>query len=323
MLVFIYNYYMLIEHFPYINEYFAKQLIFFANNMTTFNRSGKHNDVIFFDNYVVLKTKQYDSIVIKDDEKFQTENNLFNKVIKILHDLRNNGVNVVPILGYACIPEVHDKITYGLGYVLQPKASGNEMYNEKFLTQKKYLLSQTKVLANASQSHYDKFVADVLEILKTRLWVDHLHKDNFFYDKQNGFSFIDINKFLTKTEQAREMKFIDRCFFSPCLNVLTDEMLLGFSENEFFELIGNNQKIFHKCKNAILNKQIMSEIEINKLIEAGDEDNLKNNIIEIIRLGGYDLYFADRLLPIWIAGVNVNKKFDHQVFDNKNQSMNM
>ena len=46
---------------------------------------------------------------------------------------------------------------------------------------------------NIPQEHWDKFEQDVRELSKRGVQIDLTKRDNLFYDKSNGFQFIDIN----------------------------------------------------------------------------------------------------------------------------------
>ena len=53
-------------------------------------------------------------------------------------------------------------------------------------------LTQSEI-DNIPKEHWDKFVKDIRELSKRGVQTDLTKRDNFFYDKNSGFSFIDIS----------------------------------------------------------------------------------------------------------------------------------
>lgn len=79
--------------------------------------------VYLLGDYAVLKTSRLKlrNVTTRDDDLAYLD-----ELIRALIKLRERGVNAVPILGYCYDPDSKD----GDGYIFQPKALGEELYDD-------------------------------------------------------------------------------------------------------------------------------------------------------------------------------------------------
>jgi|GEM_PF-3063650 len=127
------------------------------------------------------------------------------EVMNIGYNLQNH--HVVPILGFSWdtenISKYHStdgesKSAYARGFIVQPIAPGRELYDgvgyidgtkpEKT----KLLVDYTKEYSTIPASHFSTFAKDYIEISK-QLTIDPSKRGNFFYNRERGFHFIDLN----------------------------------------------------------------------------------------------------------------------------------
>ena len=133
------------------------------------------------------------------------------------NELIAQGVNIMPILQY----KVTDKLDgYDRGYVLQERAKGVELTNwvkrgvmvssastddgikrdfGRYVDSLREYQERLSQYSDAPQEHINKFVSGLLSIGRSdHLSIDPSKPGNFFYDEDEGFSFIDINRCKTK-----------------------------------------------------------------------------------------------------------------------------
>lgn len=184
-------------HVPYIKQDVFKSLLKQLND-NEFSKAGGNSKCAIIDNFAILKTG---NIPGHDDS--------FAKMIEKLQELKNNGVNVVPVLGY-CVTQFGDTSKYNnkrydKGYIVQEKASGSELLSYGAIRNKTEeekhdsVLEYLKMLRKIPQEHFDKWVADYKSITDQKVMIDPSKESNFFYDEEKGFSFIDLNFFSEET----------------------------------------------------------------------------------------------------------------------------
>ena len=272
------------EYLPYIDQTLANELIKNTANELIHNRRGTNSKAFIIGDYCVLKSH---NIPLKENS---INGSPFNIVIDKLHTLKQSGVNVVPILGYMYDEKsVSDSSSsvYTSGYIFQPKAPGSELWDSKKLsmynptdTSIDYLITNIQTLANAPNSHYAKFVSDFKKIDESGIQIDPSKKENFFYDPEVGFSFIDLN-FLHKDTNyfnkpdlngnANHNYFIRYCF-SPCINYLASATISMLNNEEKDVIANNNKLIFNKISNALL-KVGISKQEIQNIFEDSSSES--------------------------------------------------
>lgn len=253
------------KRFYYIKEELAIELINASISAEIAGR-GSNSVAYIIDNYAVLKTG---NIELKNTNRYHEEIAPIDVVIQKLHNLKQNNVSVVPILGYVYDPNLtkdYGDASYGKGYIIQPKAKGSEMWNiNKMPSSYKpatteelnYLITNTQMFANAPQEHFDKFVSDYKEITNAGIMVDPSKKTNFFYDKEHGFSFIDLNfesaQIFNKPDlngQISHREFINYALL-PCHRYMSDNVLQQLNEEQQVELTNNNLQIFNKIATSL------------------------------------------------------------------------
>lgn len=180
-------------HTPYIMEETFMKLLKNIEEVE-FTKAGGNSKCSIINGYIVLKTG---NIPGHDDS--------FPKIIKVLKEIKDQGVNVVPILGYG-VTKFGEKFKYSgkrydKGYIVQEKAPGvelldyNNLRNKTEEEQRKMVIEYIKMLSKIPQEHFDKWVLDYKNITDQKVMIDPSKNSNFFYDTEKGFSFIDLNFF--------------------------------------------------------------------------------------------------------------------------------
>ncbi len=278
---------MMEERYFFITPEKARELIEHSKQIKTF-KAGGNSRAFIVGNFVVLEA----NIHTKDLSLYKDKKPL-DVIIQKLHKLKQQGVSVVPILGYCYnLEEERDygDNTYNEGYIIQEKAQGQELWDyDKMLgykgnlsdKSKKYIIERIRLLADAPQEHYDKFVLDYIAIEKENIMIDPSKTTNFFYDPKVGFSFIDLNH-ETKSKKEHELK--DICFIRHCLIVCLSSLRQKelYTEEELKQIEECNLMIFKKCKSALI-KVGYSERFIEEALSAKRID--RNFFSEYLILG--------------------------------------
>ncbi len=181
---------------PYISSEKMDELLDEATSNPTFTARGSNSTCFLSGDYAVLKTSN-----------IEAGNSNFATVIDDLDALSADGVNVARILGYAVTEfgRPYDSgVRYDSGYIVQERAKGRELLDHKRVPMsydprrntpenRRYVLDYCTMLRNAPQAHFDKFMQDLRAITDRKVMVDPSKLTNFFYDENEGFSFIDLN----------------------------------------------------------------------------------------------------------------------------------
>lgn len=199
------------SYLPYIDKELFSAILDKVDQLS-FNKSGLNSKCSIVGNYAILRT---DNIPGHDDS--------FIRIINSLHELKQKGINVVPILGFGILkkgmPFASGK-RFDSGYIIQEKAEGQELLCPNVLRGrtdedcrvivKEYL----DMLRNAPQEHFNKWLSDFKEIGASNISIDPSKESNFFYDKDKGFSFIDLNFFddVKKEDNRHRIDFIQYSF---------------------------------------------------------------------------------------------------------------
>ncbi len=280
----------LIEKFKYIDSKVARELLDSISKMK-YSKNGIDRKAYLFDKYVLLTTNRLKlrNMSFLDEELFY-----FDKIIDTLQELYISGISVVPILGYC-----YDSMSInGDGIIFESRAKGEELYDDAILSRFQrwaqkdpgnvylksdvtneeailYLKERTQTISQVSQVEFDKFVSDMIQILKKDILIDFNGQSNFFYDSKTGFQFIDLdshNDFvygLTK-EKVDIEKIISIGAFVPChysensqiqSNVALDSMAIScVCEEDQQDIKYNNLVIFEKCIKALENNAISKSV---------------------------------------------------------------
>lgn len=278
-----------------IDPQFARQLLAQVKNMT-WSKRGIDRHAYLFDDYAVLSTNRImlRNVVTRDADLYY-----FDALIETLLDMYRCGVSVVPILGYCYDPDSTD----GTGYIFQKRAKGRELYDDAVLAkfqiwaqpqlkniylqsglskseEIEYLLSRTHEISQVPQRHFNKFVSDMICILKEDILIDCFGTSNFFYDKDEGFQFIDLDSHndykYGLTNQKPNIEEVvsvygftpchyaaDTKIFSPC--ALDEQALLALTPSQRRSLAESNNEVFLKCKAALKENGISESVIDNSL----------------------------------------------------------
>lgn len=285
------------EKFFNIKSEEAKELLSQIKEMKV-TKHGVNSHVYLIGKYAVLTTN---SIKLRNVTTRDEDLAYFDELINTLMSLREQGVAVVPILGYCFDPNSKN----GNGYIFQLRAQGEELYDDAVMNafytwaQKnpksvylssdinatEYILSRTNYISKVPQTHFNKFISDISTLLDNDILIDFNGKSNFFYDKTVGFQFIDLNshndyKYGLVEHKPDSKEFTSYYGFTPCHVAVGTKVLphLALAENaisklndkELQQLVRDNMIIFEKCKTAMLNigiseKQLKNSLEVLKI----------------------------------------------------------
>ena len=144
------------------------------------NTSDGGSDAYHFDNVVLVKYTNLIKYGIARDGEEQIKD--------IVNEKRRKGINTP--FHYAIKRE--NIGNENVCWVLQERAKGENFTNfsGRYLEANK-LLEQQQVLLNAPESQFDKCISDLCELFNMGL---ELKEKNIFYDKDEGFIFIDLLK---------------------------------------------------------------------------------------------------------------------------------
>lgn len=255
---------MTIEKVFGIDRVTVQRLIDATKDMThkkTGDNRFQQTKVFLFDEYAVLKMQNINvrNVVTQDTDLKHLE-----MLTETLLALKSKGVNVVPILAF--------RSDGGNGYIIQQRANGSELYDRERMSDKDYIMERVRLLASVTQKHYDKFVADAIEIMSVGVLIDFMGKDNFFYHEATGFQFIDLNAHfdyvygITDAKQPADTIAAWNCFLpcyfdtAPNYRDTVSALLSKVIDEERAVLRGYNRIIFAKCKAAIYNNGIPDEM---------------------------------------------------------------
>ena len=255
---------MLIEYYAGIDRDVVQKMIAATQNMAI-DRSGDNRfqstQVFLFEEYAVLKMQNINVRNVSTEDPHLTH---LKRLSQTLLELQAQKINVAPSLAF--------QSKNGNGYIVQEKAKGAELYDRHRMSNKDYILERVAFLANAPQAHYDKFVADTMQIIDTGILIDFVGKDNFFYHEEIGFQFIDLNAHLDyiyglsdtkpQTQQLAAWNCFLPCYFDtvPKYQDTVSVVLPELTEAEWSSLKNCNNIIFEKCKNSMIKNGITKEM---------------------------------------------------------------
>lgn len=269
----------MVEKFFYIDALTAHNLLGRIQEMKPSAR-GFDKHAYLIENYAVLSASRLKlrNVITRDDDLAY-----YDELIETLMELYHRGVAVVPVLGYCYDPDSKD----GAGYIIQLRAKGEELFDDAIMKAyyvwarknpdqvyfypnttdaKAYILTRTKEISEAPQSHFNKFVSDIMTLISHDILIDFMGKSNFFYDKACGFQFIDLDSHtdykygLCESRDNDTLVALLGCF-TPChladgtqsfaMRALDDAGLAAFTEEELRQLKRDNTAIFAKCSCAV------------------------------------------------------------------------
>ena len=274
------------ENYSLIEPEIAHALLERVKGMQPEKR-GVDRRAYLVDDYAVLATDRLKvrNVVVRDDDLAY-----FDAIIAALAELHGQGVGVVPILGYCCAPDSAD----GHGFIFERRAKGQELYDDAALSPLQgwtqgnpgvylksaldpgeYLLSRTHEVSQIPQKAFDKFVSDILAILRRELLIDFMGQSNFFYSPGAGFQFIDIDSHTdwyygltperTDPRRLAALGAFVPCHFAQDTEIyapaaLVQEALLPLGEQALVRLSADNGTIFLKCRTALEHNDIPENV---------------------------------------------------------------
>ena len=167
-----------------------------------------------YGDYVLL----YKHFSVKDEE--------LDEYIRKINGLKTKGISTVAILDY------YKTNTSSYGYskvvILEEKAPGRnldyknisiylktapdfEKSTIEYINNLDDYINELEIRSNAPQSVFDKFVTDYMSIINSDLMIDPKPL-NFYFDKDAGFTFIDING-----SGKDDLKYLPRYFLGAAL----------------------------------------------------------------------------------------------------------
>ncbi len=274
------------EKYLYIEPDKASELLSQMKELKVAKR-GFDSQVYLIGKYAVLTTSRIKlrNVTTRDDDLAY-----FDELIKTLMTLREQGVAVVPILGYCFDPDSEN----GNGCIFQLRAKGEELYDDAVMKKfyvwaqnnpnsaylssdtdaKEYILSRTNLISKVPQEHFDKFISDIIALFDIDILIDFNGKSNFFYDDTTGFQFIDLDSHTDYkyglAEQKPDSKVLASIYgFAPChvalgtkafAHLALDEKAISkIDDKELEQLARDNRTIFDKCKTAMQSNGISEE----------------------------------------------------------------
>ena len=139
--------------------------------------------------------------------------------------LHEQGVNY-------CGP-IECKTIDGITYALEYRAPGVEMNHyykfcdeivksaEEYISFFSDYMNTLKILADAPKKQYFKFFDDIEKMKKEGIRPDYCHYGNLFYDKNVGFSFIDVYPIRDITHYTLPVRHIFYIILNPKFNMRT------------------------------------------------------------------------------------------------------
>ncbi|MBO4887409.1 MAG: hypothetical protein J5589_03750 [Firmicutes bacterium] len=279
------------EKYPLIAAETAHMLLDQVKGMTPAHR-GIDRQAYLFDDYAVLSTRRLKlrNVDVRDDDLHYLD-----ELIETLADLRNSGIHVVPILGYCYEQESPD----GEGFLFMRRAKGEELYDDalicryetwtqnqddEYLTSDadaaEYIVRRTHEVAGIPQRHFDKFISDILTILGNDILIDFQGKSNFFYDREEGFQFIDLDSHtdnyygltdnVVSAEAWAAVGGFVPCHFGAGTKAfahlaLDPNAIREIGETGIKQLADDNLRIFDKCVRAMKANHIKDTVLQNTL----------------------------------------------------------
>lgn len=276
----------MVEKYTGIEPDKAREMIKNINHYSYAHR-GIDRCAYLFDGYAVLSSNRLKlrNVDVRDDDLIHLDD-----IIARLNRLYDEGVKVVPILGYCYDPESED----GTGYIIMKRAKGAELYDDAIICRyqvwtqdqddvylksnadaAEYIVRRTHDIAQIPQLHFDHFVSDILAILKDDILIDFQGRSNFFYDEREGFQFIDLDSHtdsyygindeaVSIDEWAAVGSFVP-CHFAERTRAfasaaLCNDAIEEIGEQRLNQLAADNLIIFDKCIKALKANDISDDV---------------------------------------------------------------
>lgn len=268
------------EKYLYIDKETARSILRDIEGMNP-EKSGVNSRVYLTTEYAVLylENMKVRNVTVPDSNLDFLEQ-LANDLMK----LYRQGTRVIPILGFCCDEES------GRGYIIEPRAKGEELYHDEIMEkyylrddrvyqqgdrgEQEYILARTHFISQIPQEHFDRLMEDMIALLDSDILIDFMGKSNFFYDKAEGFAFIDLNSHTDYKYGLTDNKPDSRLIcayngFVPCHigagseimpHMILDENALSCLDSREKERLKKDNRItYEKCRAAMLKNGVSRE----------------------------------------------------------------
>ena len=244
-----------------------------------YNKGGSNSKCFCFDKYAFL----YGSINVDE----------IDELIKTIDEYKKRGINLCSIYEYKLDQEEKLKDfgkgkRYQAGWILEERANGEELYmrdtssfnsiesfDDDYLNFKgklNYYIDKVNEYSEIPNSQLEKFIDDYILLQdENKLFVDPSKASNFFYDKEKGFTFIDI---LLSSNKKND-------FNSPTWSsIYVITQLYPFPGNVLLKDLSDKSNFDYF-------NYPLTEEEFNKVVMA--EHKLYNKLVEILKDKNVDL----------------------------------
>ena len=196
------------------------------------------------------------------EEIMESESLSFINVMEATNRLTRN--NAIPIVGFtydrdnvAKYGEGEHACAYARGFIVQPKAPGEELfggigYVSSENTQKiEMLLQYTKRYSSITPSQFAQFVSNYYEISK-ELKIDPSKRSNFFYDEVKGFSFIDLNFLRNEHHSDERLRAEALEYVALQFRATSESVFETLTDEQKDAYIASNVKIYKRMAQGFL-----------------------------------------------------------------------
>lgn len=267
-----------VENFK-LNKMLNSHLYEVRNKKIKPNTKGAYSYCYFFGDYVILKNRDKIDMVERGEyleEDFEKQKQFFNEL------KQRGGVNIPETC--CCYkgkhhfyrieerakgnvlsvfyPSTARALTFKTNKVLDNNNTAAEIEQEEKIQASEaseigygmflYNNNMQKQLKNADQKHFDKFVRDFKILIENHVGIDTSRSENFLFDKNAGFSFVDLEMDNSLTSVPDDFVIAQR-IFSAFADFKTYLQYMN----------SNQQRIILLNHDAVLNR-VLQAIKNNK-----------------------------------------------------------
>lgn len=235
--------------------------------------SGNSADCYGVDNKSVLLVKNI------DEEGYKRKVKVIESLSPKIEKLKKEGVNVCETKGI--------KYNQGIMYVLQERAIGKTLYRKSYDRLRNYkenrglateelrkrfdeeILKSQQLVKNANSGQIEKYISDYLMMVDEGIFWDSTF-ENLIYDKQNGFSFVDIDdgRKYTRDELMNNETYIYGDILKPLIGNVEGRVISDGLKQSTREVLG---KVISVMKNFEREDIKFSKDVLNRVIELINE----------------------------------------------------
>lgn len=157
------------------------------------NHTGSNSKCFYLKNHndlVIISTDIYDD----DDNTLRKVLENTRSIQEKLNIMCNKGVHCHQLFDFLLEKSQNSIFSYNVMKCLYTKMPGSSMLAPLYDSGKLTETSESKLnaLLSAPRKHFDKFVKDALSLTESGLLIDYVNAGNFLYDRDYGFSFVDL-----------------------------------------------------------------------------------------------------------------------------------